>query len=67
MFSPFAGTERNYPLSEFDEKKTTKTINPLISAEILSDIKRDLYESVTQRKKCFSFENSTITPSNACN
>lgn len=67
MFSPFAGTERNYPLSEFDEKKTTKTINPLISAENLIDIKRDLYESVTQRKKCFSFENSTITPSNACN
>lgn len=55
------------PLSDYDPAKTEKTISPFVSAANLEAIKEDLRNSLASAEKCYSFENSLLPPSNACN
>lgn len=55
------------PLQSYDAAKNEKTISPFISPENLEILKEDLTESLALKEKCYSFENSLLSPSNACN
>lgn len=55
------------PLQGYDAAKNEKTISPFISLLNLETLKEDLTESLALKEKCYSFENSLLSPSNACN
>lgn len=55
------------PLQSYDASKNEKTISPFISLLNLETLKEDLQNSSTLKEKCYSFENSLLSPSNACN
>ena len=55
------------PLQSYDASKNEKTISPFISLLNLETLKEDLTESLALKEKCYSFENSLLSPSNACN
>ena len=55
------------PLQSYDASKNEKTISPFISLLNLETLKEDLQNSSALKEKCYSFENSLLSPSNACN
>lgn len=55
------------PLQSYDASKNKKTISPFISLLNLETLKEDLQNSSALKEKCYSFENSLLSPSNACN
>lgn len=55
------------PLQSYDASKNEKTISPFISLLNLGTLKEDLQNSSALKEKCYSFENSLLSPSNACN
>lgn len=55
------------PLQSYDAAKNEKTISPFISLLNLETLKEDLQNSSALKEKCYSFENSLLSPSNACN
>lgn len=55
------------PLQSYDASKNEKTISPFISLLNLEILKEDLQNSSALKEKCYSFENSLLSPSNACN
>ena len=55
------------PLQSYDASKNEKTISPFISLLNLETLKEDLTESLALKEKCYSFENSLLSPSNSCN
>ena len=55
------------PLQSYDASKNEKTISPFISLLNLKTLKEDLQNSSALKEKCYSFENSLLSPSNACN
>lgn len=55
------------PLQSYDASKNEKTISPFISLLNLATLKEDLQNSSALKEKCYSFENSLLSPSNACN
>ena len=55
------------PLQSYDASKNEKTISPFISLLNLETLKEDLQNSSALKEKCYSFENSLLSTSNACN